>query len=113
MVVWLPSKNNPKAKQISLGKKKFNIDPKQGMRFLIESNLIENTPEAVAQFLFNGEGINKVAIGIYLGERDEFNLQVLKEFVGLYDFKNKSLIDALRYVTSPLIPVPPRSVVPN
>lgn len=90
------SKNNPKAKQISLGKKKFNIDPKQGMRFLIESNLIENTPEAVAQFLFNGEGINKVAIGIYLGERDDFNLQVLKEFVGLYDFKNKSLIDALR-----------------
>ena len=66
------------------------------MRFLIESNLVENTPEAVARFLFNGEGINKVALGNYLGERDEFNMQVLKEYISLFDFKNKPLIDAIR-----------------
>ena len=29
-------------------------------------------------------------------ERIEFNLQVLKHFVRLYDFKNRSIIEALR-----------------
>ena len=72
-----------------MGKKKFNLDYKkvsskkinffnffvilicflQGMEFLIENNLVENTPEAVAQFLFSGEGLNKSAIGNYLGEK--------------------------------------------
>jgi cytohesin len=39
------------------------------MEFLIENSLIENTPEAIAQFLFSGEGLNKSAIGNYLGEK--------------------------------------------
>mgnify|MGYP001811128894 CR=1 FL=1 len=63
------SKNNPKQKQLSLGKKKFNLDPKQGIKFLIESNLLENNPLSVAQFLFDGQGLNKTSIGIYLGEK--------------------------------------------
>jgi cytohesin len=63
------SKNHPRLKQISLGKKKFNMDYKKGMEFLIENNLVENTPDAVAQFLFSGEGLNKTSIGNYLGEK--------------------------------------------
>lgn len=45
------------------------MDPKKGMEFLIENNLVENTPEAIAQFFFNGEGLNKTSIGDYLGEK--------------------------------------------
>jgi cytohesin len=45
------------------------MDPKKGIEFLIENNLIENTPESVANFLFTGEGLNKTAIGTYLGEK--------------------------------------------
>lgn len=89
-------KVQPKLKQLSIGKKKFNLDPKAGMEYLIENNLVENSPEAVAQFLFTGDGLNKTAIGNYLGEKIEFNLQVLKHFVRLYDFKNRSIIEALR-----------------
>ncbi len=63
------SKNHPRLKQISLGKKKFNMDYKKGMEFLIENGLVENTPDAVAQFLFSGEGLNKTSIGNYLGEK--------------------------------------------
>ncbi len=43
------------------------------MEFLIQNNLIENTSDSIAQFLFNGEGLNKSAIGTYLGEK-YFNL---------------------------------------
>lgn len=41
----------------------------QGIRFLIDSNLLKNTSDDIAQFLYKGEGLNKTAIGDYLGER--------------------------------------------
>jgi Sec7-like guanine-nucleotide exchange factor len=41
----------------------------KGMEFLLENSLIENTPDAIAQFLFSGEGLNKTSIGNYLGEK--------------------------------------------
>lgn len=66
------SKNNPKSRQMSMGKKKFNIDPKKGIEFLIENGLVENTPEAVASFLYNSEGLTKTAIGEYMGEKNRF-----------------------------------------
>ena len=41
----------------------------QGIQYLINNGLVMNTPEDVARFLFQGEGLNKTAIGDYLGER--------------------------------------------
>lgn len=41
----------------------------QGIRFLIDSSLLKNTSDDIAQFLYKGEGLNKTAIGDYLGER--------------------------------------------
>ena len=54
---------------MSLGKKKFNMDPKKGIEFLIDNLLVENTSDAIAQFLYSSDGLNKTAIGEYLGER--------------------------------------------
>lgn len=67
----------------------------------------------IALFLYKGEGLNKTAIGEliqqffkylltqkilgdYLGEKNEFNEQVLKSFVELHDFTNLILVQALR-----------------
>lgn len=41
----------------------------QGIQFLIENDLLKNTSDNIAQFLYKGEGLNKTAIGDYLGER--------------------------------------------
>ncbi|XP_046989261.1 cytohesin-1 isoform X2 [Schistocerca americana] len=90
------SKNNTKAKQMSIGRKKFNMDPKKGIEYLIEHGLLRSTPEDVAQFLYKGEGLNKTAIGDYLGERADFNEQVLRAFVELHDFTDLILVQALR-----------------
>jgi cytohesin len=89
-------KHNPKSKQMSIGRKKFNMDPKKGIEYLIENGLLQNTPEDVAQFLYKGEGLNKTAIGDYLGERNEFNIEVLKAFVNLHEFSDMILVQALR-----------------
>ncbi|XP_043665839.1 cytohesin-1 isoform X3 [Vespa velutina] len=90
------TKPTNKAKQTSIGRKKFNMDPKKGIEYLIEHNLLAPTPEDVAQFLYKGEGLNKTAIGDYLGERHDFNERVLRAFVELHDFTDLILVQALR-----------------
>lgn len=42
---------------------------RQGIEYLVEHELLTHTPDDVAQFLFKGEGLNKTAIGDYLGEK--------------------------------------------
>ncbi|KAH9415543.1 Cytohesin-1 [Dermatophagoides pteronyssinus] len=88
--------NQQRLKQLSIGKKKFNMDPKKGIEFLIAQNLVGNTPEDVARFLYKGESLNKTAIGTYLGEKIDFNLKVLNHFIELHDFKDSLLVQALR-----------------
>ncbi|KAI3359240.1 hypothetical protein L3Q82_002759 [Scortum barcoo] len=90
------SKTTQRNKQIAMGRKKFNMDPKKGIQFLLENDLLQNTPEDIAQFLYKGEGLNKTVIGDYLGERDEFNIKVLQAFVELHEFADLNLVQALR-----------------
>ena len=85
-----------KEKKIAVGRKKFNINVNKGLDYLVKNDLLNNTPEDIARFLYNNEGLNKVRIGEYLGENLPTQLEVLKEFVSLHDFENKSLDAALR-----------------
>lgn len=50
-------------------KRRASLLSLQGIQFLIENDLLKNTCEDIAQFLCRGEGLNKTAIGDYLGER--------------------------------------------
>uniref|UniRef100_A0A6G1SMV3 Cytohesin-1 n=1 Tax=Aceria tosichella TaxID=561515 RepID=A0A6G1SMV3_9ACAR len=83
-------------KQLSIGKKRFNMDPKKGIEYLVEHDILDETPESIAKFLFDGDGLNKTAIGNYLGERIEFNMKVLDCFVNLHNFTDLILVQALR-----------------
>ncbi|NXX00758.1 CYH2 protein, partial [Larus smithsonianus] len=56
-------------RKMGMGRKKFNMDPKKGIQFLVENELLRHTAEDIARFLYKGEGLNKTAIGDYLGER--------------------------------------------
>ncbi|XP_062854186.1 cytohesin 4b [Trichomycterus rosablanca] len=85
-----------RGKQISSGKKKFNMDPKKGVNYLVQNNLLEWKPQSIAEFLYKEEGLNKTAIGDFLGEREEMHLQVLKAFVELHEFSDLNLVQALR-----------------
>ena len=71
----MDTEEGAKQKNLAMGKKKFNMDPKKGIEFLIMHGLIKETPEEVAQFLYKEEGLNKTAIGDYLGEKNDFSLQ--------------------------------------
>lgn len=84
------------SRQLSIGKKRFNMDPKKGVEYLIEHDILDETPESIAKFLFDGDGLNKTAIGNYLGERIEFNMKVLDCYVNLHNFTDLLLVQALR-----------------
>ncbi|KAF0033228.1 hypothetical protein F2P81_015518 [Scophthalmus maximus] len=78
------------------GKKKFNMDPKTGFHYLVEHELLQWRAASVAEFLYKEEGLNKTAIGSFLGGRDQMPLETLKAFVALHEFSDLNLVQALR-----------------
>lgn len=75
---------------------KFNMKPKKGIRYLCEVCGLEHAPTAVAKFLLETTGLDKRAVGEYLGEGDDFNKQVLYTYVDLLDFSGLTFDAALR-----------------
>ena len=74
--------------------KRFNVKPKRGIEFLLESKLIEDTGERGAQqavdfILEAGDKISRFKLGDYLGERyvgrNNYRLKVPK-YLTLADF---------------------------
>ncbi|KAG7096991.1 hypothetical protein E1B28_004386 [Marasmius oreades] len=79
------------------GIKKFNFKPKRGIQFLIETGFIPSkSPQDIAKFLLNTDGLGKAMIGEYLGEGEEENIAIMHAFVDLLDFTNLPFVDALR-----------------
>lgn len=67
---------NSQRQYFAIGRKKFNLDPRKGIEYLVEQKVLQQTSEEVAKLLFGGEGLTKTAIGVYLGEPDAFNQKV-------------------------------------
>ncbi|KZT24537.1 hypothetical protein NEOLEDRAFT_1094323 [Neolentinus lepideus HHB14362 ss-1] len=79
------------------GIKKFNSKPKRGIDFFVENGFIASrTPQDVARFLLNTDGLNKAMIGEYLGEGNEENIATMHAFVDILDLRNLTFVDALR-----------------
>ncbi|XP_053108371.1 cytohesin-4 isoform X4 [Hemicordylus capensis] len=83
-------------KDLCTGRKKFNMDPTKGIQYLTEHKVLSPDVQEIAKFLYKGEGLNKTAIGDYLGQREPLNLQVLQAFVECHQFANLNLVQALR-----------------
>ncbi|KAF9259484.1 Sec7-domain-containing protein [Marasmius fiardii PR-910] len=95
-----PSKfESAKQKKTTLleGIKKFNFKPKRGIQFLIETGFIPSkSPQDIAKFLLNTDGLSKAMIGEYLGDGEEENIAIMHAFVDFLDFTNLAFVDALR-----------------
>eukprot|EP01130_Rhizamoeba_saxonica_P004487 TRINITY_DN1832_c0_g1_i1.p1 TRINITY_DN1832_c0_g1~~TRINITY_DN1832_c0_g1_i1.p1 ORF type:complete len:1559 (-),score=294.89 TRINITY_DN1832_c0_g1_i1:30-4664(-) len=73
----------------------FNLSIKKGILFLIEENIIENTPSSIAQFLRHTEELDVVKIGEYLGSAK--NIEVMYAYVDEQnDFTGLELDAAIR-----------------
>ncbi|PON73320.1 Guanine nucleotide exchange factor [Parasponia andersonii] len=76
----------------------FNRDEKKGLEYLKLSKLSPDPPDpkAFAFFFRFTPGLDKNIVGDYLGDPDEFNLKVLKEFTETFQFSGMILDHALR-----------------
>ncbi|KAI0811245.1 Sec7-domain-containing protein [Irpex lacteus] len=86
-------------KLVLTGAARFNAKPKTGLLFLEENRLIyadpnEPRPLSLAKFLKSTARLDKRLLGDFISRPD--NIDVLKAFLGLFDFKNKTVADAMR-----------------
>ncbi|KAI5279870.1 GDP/GTP exchange factor for ARF, partial [Ascosphaera aggregata] len=78
------------------GAQKFNEDPKGGIMYLAAQSIIKdpNDPRAIAAFLKGTSRISKHVLGEYISKRS--NEHLLEAFMGLFDWKGKDVVEALR-----------------
>ncbi|KAL8532969.1 hypothetical protein ACS0TY_009290 [Phlomoides rotata] len=74
----------------------FNRQPGKGIQHLISSGLVEKTPAAVAQFLRSTPNLDKVMLGDYLGQHEEFPLAVMHAYVDSMKFSGMKFDNAIR-----------------
>ncbi|KAF8636714.1 hypothetical protein AX17_003517 [Amanita inopinata Kibby_2008] len=86
---------------ILTGAARFNTKPKAGVAFLEDKNLIYadlspgvSKPRSLAKFLKGCTRLDKRLLGDYISKPE--NIDVLKAFIGLFDFQNKPIADAMR-----------------
>ncbi|KAK9130825.1 hypothetical protein Sjap_011312 [Stephania japonica] len=97
---WIESLRVRRAqkRKIAIAGDHFNRDEKKGLDYLKIASLNPNPPDAktLAYFYRFTPGLDKNKIGDFLGDPDDFNLQVLKEFTDTFEFFGMILDNALR-----------------
>ncbi|XP_047072386.1 ARF guanine-nucleotide exchange factor GNOM-like [Lolium rigidum] len=85
-------------RKLMVGVEHFNTDKKKGFEYLQGAHLLPEKldPRNVALFFRYTPGLDKNLLGDYLGNHDEFSIQVLHEFSKTFDFKELNLDAALR-----------------
>ncbi|KAK6248507.1 hypothetical protein QUC31_020072 [Theobroma cacao] len=85
-------------KKILIAGNHYNRDEKKGLEYLKHCQLVSDppNPKAFAFFFRFTPGLDKNMIGEYLGDPDDFHVEVLKEFTGAFEFKGMILDSALR-----------------
>jgi brefeldin A-inhibited guanine nucleotide-exchange protein len=79
---------------------KFNAGKKSGMKALKELGVIKEGPENMAEFLATDKRCSHFVIGEIFGGEDDFNLQVLDLYLEKLNFKNITVLEALRFFLS-------------
>ncbi|KAJ9527457.1 hypothetical protein QJQ45_025726 [Haematococcus lacustris] len=75
----------------------FNSSPVKGVRYLVKQGMVDNQPQAVAQWLRTHAGqLDKSALGEYFGHHDEFEVAVMHAWVDMEQYAGAALDQALR-----------------
>ncbi|KAL6516751.1 Brefeldin A-inhibited guanine nucleotide-exchange protein 5 [Orobanche hederae] len=74
----------------------FNLHPGKGIEHLVSSELVENSPSSVAQFLHNTPDLDKAMIGEYLGQHEDFPVSVMHAYVESINFSGMKFDIAMR-----------------
>ena len=89
-------KQRQRKKIIINGAMRFNENPKAGIAYLVSNDIIGNPddPLQIAQFLKGTARVSKKVLGEFISKKSNEN--ILKAFIGLFDFGGKRIDEALR-----------------
>jgi len=84
---------------------KFNISPKNGIKYLIQSGYIPSTPEQtmvqeIVNFIKNTPGLEKSKIGEYFGEDIDIPKKVMHSYIESLNFKKMPFVAGMRYLVA-------------
>ncbi|KAG0212210.1 Brefeldin A-inhibited guanine nucleotide-exchange protein 2 [Mortierella sp. NVP41] len=74
----------------------FNSKPMKGVDFFIKQGFVQDDLQAIAAYLMTTPGLDKAAIGEYIGDGDKKAIKVMHAFVDRLDFTGVGFVDALR-----------------
>ncbi|KAF9902410.1 Brefeldin A-inhibited guanine nucleotide-exchange protein 2 [Linnemannia zychae] len=74
----------------------FNAKPMKGIDFFIKQGFVQDDLQSLAAYLMTTPGLDKAAIGEYIGEGDKKAIKVMHAFVDRLDFTGVGFVDALR-----------------
>jgi brefeldin A-resistance guanine nucleotide exchange factor 1 len=87
--------NKARKNLVTLGASLFNGKPKSGIAFLEENGVIYaehgdevSRPQSLARFLKSSTRLDKKLLGDYISKPE--NLELLKAFISLFDYKDVS-----------------------
>ncbi|CAM9597433.1 unnamed protein product, partial [Discosporangium mesarthrocarpum] len=83
-----------KAKQTAVNK--FNVNPKNGINYLVEQEMIQLNAKDICEFLASARGLSKRRLGEYFGKDDPLQQEVFSAFLQTLNFKGLKLDEALR-----------------
>jgi brefeldin A-resistance guanine nucleotide exchange factor 1 len=95
---WVVRERKYVKRRLTINAEHFNRDPKKGLEFRQGNHLLPEKPDpqSVACFFRFAAGLDKNLVGDFLGNHDEFCVQVLHEFAQTFDFQEMNLDTALR-----------------
>ncbi|KAH7646405.1 brefeldin a-inhibited guanine nucleotide-exchange protein 1-like [Dermatophagoides farinae] len=75
----------------------FNMNPMKGIKYLQHHNIIDSSPESVAQFFHTNDRLDKSHVGEFMGDFNTFNKEVMYAYVDQMDFADRDIVSALRF----------------
>ena len=84
----------------ALGLRRFNAQPRKGLEWMMEKDLVGSETPEVARFLMSHPGLDPSAVGEVLGRSEERYQEVMRAYVGLLDFRGLNVLEALRELLS-------------
>ena len=90
-------KNKQRKQTLEDIKSRWSLDPKRAIEYMRKLEIIDDTPESLARFLYTTDGLDKKVLGEFIGGSKPFNKAVLHEYVSCFSFAGMQLDEALRY----------------
>ncbi|CAB1113426.1 unnamed protein product [Ectocarpus sp. CCAP 1310/34] len=87
---------NSVRKIMERGINRFNVNPKDGIAYLIDNGLVTDSAQGICSFLCTADGLSKRRLGEYFGRDNPKAQEVLRLFLKELKFANASLDEALR-----------------